>query len=77
MELDLPALQLFENRYTSRQEFIEVHGGLLFIGVFIGSMFLMTTVLIIYYKQITEGYEDRDKFVILQKVGMSLQEVKR
>lgn len=74
---DLPALQLYENRYTSRQGFIEVYGGLLFIGIFIGSMFLMTTVLIIYYKQITEGFEDRDKFVILQKVGMSLQEVKK
>lgn len=49
----------------------------LFIGVFIGVLFLMATVLIIYYKQISEGYEDKERFSIMQKVGMSKGEVKK
>lgn len=53
-----------------------VYGGLLFIGIFLGLLFLMMTVLIIYYKQITEGYEDSERYKIMQKVGMSLSEVK-
>lgn len=51
-------------------------GGFFFIGLFLGALFLMATVLIIYYKQITEGYEDRERFLILQNVGMSLAEVR-
>lgn len=52
------------------------NGGLLFLGLFLGSMFLMITVLIIYYKQISEGYEDKERFAIMEKVGMSNEEVK-
>lgn len=62
--------------YTTRQEFYGIYGSLFFIGIFIGALFLITTVMIIYYKQISEGYEDRERFVILQKVGMSEKEVK-
>ena len=51
--------------------------GLFFIGIFLGVLFIMATVLIMYYKQITEGYEDKKRFEILQNVGMSHQEVKR
>lgn len=51
--------------------------GLFFIGVFLGILFLMATVLIMYYKQITEGYEDKQRFMILQNVGMSHHEVKQ
>lgn len=51
--------------------------GLFFIGVFLGLLFLMATVLIMYYKQLTEGYEDRKRFEILQNVGMSHTEVRR
>ncbi len=51
--------------------------GLLFIGIFLGLLFLMATVLIMYYKQLTEGYEDRKRFEILQNVGMSHTEVRR
>lgn len=51
-------------------------GGFFFIGLFLGALFLMATVLIIYYKQITEGYEDRERFLILQNVGMGLSEVR-
>ena len=52
-------------------------GGFLFLGVFLGFIFLMATVLIIYYKQISEGYEDKARFEIMQKVGLSRGEVKR
>ena len=52
-------------------------GGFLFLGLFLGFIFLMATVLIIYYKQISEGYEDKDRFEIMQKVGLSHGEVKR
>lgn len=52
------------------------NGGLLFLRLFLGSMFLMITVLIIYYKQISEGYEDKERFAIMEKVGMSNEEVK-
>ena len=48
----------------------DFYGGFLFIGVFFGALFLMATVLIIYYKQIIEGYDDRSHFEIMQKVGM-------
>lgn len=65
------------NIFDDRGDYISIYSTLLFIGVFIGAMFLMATVLIIYYKQISEGYEDRQKFEILQKVGMSRIEVKK
>ena len=53
-----------------------IFGGLLFIGIYLGILFLMATVLIIYYKQISEGYEDRERYQIMQKVGMSKKEVR-
>lgn len=49
---------------------------LLFIGIFLGSLFLMGTAMIIYYKQISEGYEDQKRFEIMQKVGLSRREVR-
>ena len=61
----------------SRSSFYELYGGLFFIGIYLGSMFIMATVLIIYYKQISEGYDDRERYQIMQKVGMSKKEVKR
>ena len=54
-----------------------VYGGLFFIGIFLGALFLMATVLIIYYKQISEGYDDKERFNIMQKVGMSKAEIKK
>lgn len=51
--------------------------GLFFVGIFLGLLFLMATVLIMYYKQLTEGYEDRKRFEILQNVGMSHREVRK
>ncbi len=66
-----------ESRVLSRSSFYELYGGLFFIGIYLGSMFIMATVLIIYYKQISEGYDDRERYQIMQKVGMSKKEVKR
>lgn len=64
-------------RQEVRDTFYQLYGGLLFLGMFLGLLFLMATTLIIYYKQISEGYDDRDKFIIMEKVGMTKQEVKK
>lgn len=61
----------------SRESFYSLYGGLLFIGIFLGFIFMVATVLIIYYKQVSEGYDDRERFEIMQKVGMDKQEVRR
>lgn len=66
-----------QNYHIDNLDWYTTYGGLLFIGVYFGLLFLMATVLIIYYKQITEGYDDRERFNIMQKVGMSKHEVKR
>ncbi len=63
-------------RAEQRENFLVFCGGFLFLGVFLGFVFLMATVLIIYYKQVSEGYEDKGRFEIMQKVGMSPKEVK-
>lgn len=60
----------------ARSSFYTMNGSLLFLGIFLGFLFLMATVLIIYYKQISEGYDDRERYQIMQKVGMSRREVK-
>lgn len=64
------------SRAEGRIDYESSNGGLFFLGLFLGSMFLMITVLIIYYKQISEGYEDKERFAIMEKVGMSNAEVK-
>ncbi len=66
----------FSCRDVQESEFYALYGGLLFLGLFLGLLFLMATVLIIYYKQISEGYEDKERFAILEKVGMSQQQVR-
>jgi putative ABC transport system permease protein len=65
-----------EGAEKARDGFYSLYGGLFFLGIFLGLLFIMATVLIIYYKQIAEGYEDRQRFQIMQKVGMSREEVK-
>ena len=57
-------------RYSIEKEWRETAGTILFIGIFLSVIFLLATVLVIYYKQISEGHEDRDNFVILQQVGL-------
>lgn len=62
---------------TARADFNGLYGGLVFLAIFFSLMFLTVTVLVIYFKQITEGYEDRQRFAILQQVGMDETQVKR
>ena len=66
----------YETRQEGKASMFQLYGGLLFIGIYLGTLFLMATVLIIYYKQISEGYEDRERYQIMQKVGMSKKEVR-
>lgn len=66
-----------ESKEDSKASFFELYGVLFFIGIYLGALFLMATVLIIYYKQISEGYDDRERYQIMQNVGMSKREVKR
>ena len=66
-----------ESRQKERVGFMTLYGGLFFLGIFLGLLFIMAAVLIIYYKQISEGYDDRERFIIMQKVGMTKAEVKR
>ena len=70
-------LSTIETIVEFRPESFGMYGGLFFIGLFLGTMFLVITVMIIYYKQLSEGYEDRERFQIMQKVGMSKAEVKK
>jgi putative ABC transport system permease protein len=66
-----------ECREANREDAQRLYGGMFFVGIFMGMLFLMATVLIIYYKQISEGYDDRERFKIMQKVGMSQKEVRK
>ena len=66
-----------ESRESGRSSFYALYGGLLFLGILLSVVFLFGTVLIMYYKQISEGYEDAGRFEILQKVGMTKKEIKR
>lgn len=63
-------------RQQEYESYYADNGSLLFIGIFLGSLFLMGTAMIIYYKQISEGYEDQKRFEIMQKVGLSHREVR-
>lgn len=65
-----------ESSVEARQGFMGLYGGFFFIGIFLGLLFVMATVLIIYYKQISEGYDDKERFAIMQKVGMGREEVR-
>lgn len=75
-EADIPHVASVDSIFTSRQDTLSIFGSLFFIGIFIGTLFLIATVLIIYYKQISEGFEDRDRFIIMQNVGLGKKEVK-
>ena len=66
-----------ESKAMNLAEGYNMNGGFFFLGVFLGVLFLMAAVLIIYYKQISEGYEDRQRFQIMQKVGLERRQIKR
>lgn len=61
----------------SRDMFLGLYGGLFFLGILLGIVFIFAAVLIMYYKQISEGYEDKARFDIMQKVGMTDREIKK
>ncbi len=63
--------------FTAKLEAYDLNGGFIFIGGCIGLLFIFATILIIYYKQISEGYEDRERFIIMKKVGMTDDEIKK
>lgn len=64
-------------RSELEENLLALYGGLLFVGLFLGLLFTMAMILIIYYKQITEGYEDRERYRIMRKVGLSRREIRR
>lgn len=66
-----------ECRAAERVNFYDLYGSLFFLGILLGIVFVFAAVLIIYYKQISEGYEDQSRFEIMQKVGMSKREIKK
>ncbi|MCH5300749.1 MAG: FtsX-like permease family protein [Ruminococcus sp.] len=65
-----------DSKAASEQDLYDLYGGFLFLGVFLGLLFIMAAILIIYYKQISEGYEDKERYNIMQKVGLSKREIK-
>ena len=66
-----------EVRENNKASLYQMYGTIMFLGIFVGTLFLMGAVMIIYYKQISEGFDDRKRFQIMQKVGMSRQEVRQ
>ena len=66
-----------ESRSENRDDFYGTYGGLFFLGIALSIVFLFAAVLIIYYKQVTEGYEDQHRFEIMQKVGMTKRDIRR
>lgn len=68
---------LLRCRQDIATDFYTTFGGFFFLGLFLGLLFLLATVLIIYYKQISEGFEDQRRFEIMRKVGMTEKEVRR
>ena len=70
-------IYMAEPRDAQKGEMIAMNGGFFFLGIFLGVLFIMATVLIIYYKQVSEGYEDRARFQIMQQVGLQKSEIRR
>ncbi len=66
-----------ESKAAERQSFYSLYGTIFFLGIILSIVFIIAAVLIIYYKQISEGYEDASRFEIMQKVGMTKREIKR
>ena len=64
------------SREANREEFLGIYGGLFFIGLILSLIFTSAAVLIIYYKQLSEGYEDAARFEIMQKVGMTKRDIR-
>ena len=85
-EMDALKSSMGENSYfhctvegvaKERADFYGIYAGLFFLGIFLGIVFVFAAVLMIYYKQVSEGYEDQSRFDIMQKVGMTKKEIKK
>ena len=63
--------------HLERADFYGLYGGLFFLGILLGAVFVFAAVLIMYYKQISEGYEDQSRFEIMQKVGMTKRDIRK
>lgn len=70
-------ITLVESAQDNYESFLAIYGGLFFLGIFLGILFMIATILIMYYKQVSEGFEDRERFQIMRKVGLSQEEVKK
>ena len=66
-----------DSRAKEADDFFSVFGSLFILGVLLGIVFIVAMILIMYYKQISEGYEDQERFAILQKVGMTKKEIRQ
>ena len=66
-----------DTKWESLHNVLEMYGTFLFLGILLGFVCLFSTILIIYYKQISEGYEDRERFQIMEKIGMEPREVRK
>ena len=64
-------------RARGKEDFYALYGGLFFLGILLGFTFVLAAVLIMYYKQVTEGFEDQARFEIMQKVGMTKRDIRR
>lgn len=71
-----PYMDSFTDRLSVSDLFNQLFGGLLFIGIFVSIVMLIATVVVMYYKQVSEGYADRDRFKTMQQVGLSREETK-
>ena len=76
--MELSGLNREAIRFKSEEmsAFYSIYGGIFFVGMFLAALFLMATVMIIYYKQMSEGYEDQKRFQILSNVGLTEKEAK-
>ena len=66
-----------DTKWDALHNVLDMYGTFLFLGILLGLVCLFSTILIIYYKQISEGYEDRERFLIMERIGMEAQEVKK
>lgn len=67
----------FDSKELLREEWYSMNGGFLFLGIFLGLLFTFGAALITYFKQVSEGYDDREKFQIMQKVGLDKQMIRK
>lgn len=67
----------YESYAFNKEDFYGSYGGLLVLGVLLGIAFIFAAILIMYYKQVTEGYEDQSGFIVMQKVGMTKRDIKQ